>query len=322
MRVLSHRNPETGARSFAVMLGELAITAEELRDEGGFDHTDALLDTYWLLESEGWHDRLKEAHTKAIKNGAKGRLLSTFTPAAAIQTPEKIVCVGLNYRDHVAEGGREAPPRPLLFAKFANAVVADGEAIVHPAGTHALDFEAELGVVIGKRAKHVSAERAIEHVAGYVVTNDISARDWQGVKGSLREGEVGDGQWLRAKSSDTFLPMSAVLVTAEEVPYPDQLPIRGWLTPGAGPGAGTPVLMQEANTSEMIWKIPELIEYITSVITLEPGDIISTGTPSGVGAFRDPPVYLQPGDRIRVEVGGIGGSDNPVISEEAAAARR
>ena len=238
MRVLSHRNPETGARSFAVMVGELAITAEELRDAGGFDHTDALLDTYWLLESEGWHDRLKEAHTKAIRSGVKGRLASTFTPAAAIQTPEKIVCVGLNYRDHVAEGGREAPPRPLLFAKFANAVIADGEAIVHPAGTHALDFEAELGVVIGKRAKHVSAANAMDHVAGYVVTNDISARDWQGVKSALHEGEVGDGQWLRAKSSDTFLPMSAVLVTAEEVPYPDQLPIRGWLIPGSGPGAG------------------------------------------------------------------------------------
>jgi 2-keto-4-pentenoate hydratase/2-oxohepta-3-ene-1,7-dioic acid hydratase in catechol pathway len=322
MRVLSHRNPETGARSFAVLVGELAITADQLRDEGGFDHTDALLDTYWLLESEGWHDRLKEAYAKAIRSGAKGRLASTFTPAAAIQTPEKIVCVGLNYQDHVAEGGREAPPRPLLFAKFANAVVADGEAIIHPAGTHALDFEAELGVVIGKRAKHVTAEKALDYVAGYVVTNDISARDWQGVKGSLREGEVGDGQWLRAKSSDTFLPMSAVLVTSEEVPNPDLLPIRGWLIPGSGPDAGKPVLMQDASTSEMIWKIPELIEYITSVITLEPGDVISTGTPSGVGAFRDPPVYLQPGDRIRVEVDGIGGTDNPVISEEAAAARR
>jgi len=322
MRVLSHRIPETGARSFAVLDGDLAITAEQLRDEGGFDHTDALLDTYWLLETEGWHERLKEAHAKAIKNGAKGRPMTSFTPAAAIQTPEKIVCVGLNYHDHVTEGGREGPARPLIFAKFANAVIADGEAIVHPAGTHALDFEAELGVVIGKRAKHVAAKDAIDHVAGYVVTNDISARDWQGVKKALGEGETGDGQWLRAKSSDTFLPVSAVLVTTEEVPHPDQLPIRGWLIPGSGPDAGKPVLMQEANTSEMIWQIPELIEYISSVITLEPGDIISTGTPGGVGVFRDPPVYLQPGDRVRVEVAGIGGTDNPVISEEAAAARR
>ena len=250
---------------------------------------------------------------------SSGRHVSEFTPAAAIQTPEKIICVGLNYRDHVAEGGRPAPERPLLFAKFANAVVADGQPIIHPSGSHALDLEAELGVVIGKRARRVAAADAYEHVAGYVVTNDISARDWQGVKAALREGEVGDGQWLRAKGADTFLPMSAIIVTQEEVPLPHQLPIRGWHIPGSGPDAGTPVLWQDASTSDMIWQIPELIEYISAVITLEPGDIISTGTPSGVGVYRDPPTFLQPGDRVRVEIGGIGGIDNPIVAEEVAA---
>jgi 2-keto-4-pentenoate hydratase/2-oxohepta-3-ene-1,7-dioic acid hydratase in catechol pathway len=321
MRLLSHRDPATGKRSFGVVAIDLVITADELASVGGLDATDALLDTYWLLASEDWEARVRTAYAACVKAGLPGRHLSEFTPAAAIQTPEKIVCVGLNYRDHVAEGGRPAPERPILFAKFANAVVADGDPIIHPAGSHALDLEAELGVVIGKRARRVAAADAYEHVAGYVVTNDISARDWQGVKAALRDGEVGDGQWLRAKSSDTFLPMSAIIVTREEVPLPHELPIRGWYIPGFGPDAGTPVLWQDASTSDMIWQIPELIEYISAVITLEPGDIISTGTPSGVGVFRDPPVFLQPGDRVRVEIGGIGGIDNPIVAEEVAAER-
>jgi 2-keto-4-pentenoate hydratase/2-oxohepta-3-ene-1,7-dioic acid hydratase in catechol pathway len=313
MRLLSHRDPETGARSFGVVESDHVITAPELASVGGLDATDALLDTYWLLSSDDWHERVKDAHRKCKAAGLVGRHVREFTPAAAIQTPEKIICVGLNYRDHVAEGGRAAPERPLLFAKFSNAVVADGDPIIRPSGTHALDLEAELGVVIGKQARRVAAADAYEHVAGYVVTNDISARDWQGVKQALRDGEVGDGQWLRAKGSDTFLPMSAIIVTEEEVPLPHQLPIRAWYIPGSGPGAGTPVLWQDASTSDMIWQIPELIEYISAVITLEPGDIISTGTPSGVGVFRDPPVFLEPGDRVRVEVGGIGRIDNPIV---------
>ena len=321
MRLLSHRDPATGKRSFGVVAIDLVITADELASVGGLDATDALLDTYWLLASDDWEARVKRAYAACVKAGLPGRHVSEFTPAAAIQTPEKIVCVGLNYRDHVAEGGRAAPERPLLFAKFANAVVADGDPIVQPAGTHALDLEAELGVVIGKRARRVAAADAYDHVAGYVVTNDISARDWQGVKAALRDGEVGDGQWLRAKSSDTFLPMSAIIVTRDEVPLPHELPIRGWYIPGTGPDAGKPVLWQDASTSEMIWQIPQLIEYISAVITLEPGDVISTGTPSGVGVFRDPPVFLQPGDRVRVEVGGIGGIDNPIVAEEVAAKR-
>jgi 2-keto-4-pentenoate hydratase/2-oxohepta-3-ene-1,7-dioic acid hydratase in catechol pathway len=319
MRLLSHRDAATGARSFGVVELDHVITAPELASVGGLDETDALLDTHWLLSSDEWHTRVKDAHRKCKAAGLVGRHLREFTPAAAIQTPEKIVCVGLNYREHVAEGGRAAPERPLLFAKFANSVVADGDPIIHPAGSHALDLEAELGVVIGKRARHVAAADAYEHVAGYVVTNDISARDWQGVKAALRDGEVGDGQWLRAKGSDTFLPMSAIIVTPEEVPLPHQLPIRSWRTPANGPDAGTPFLMQEGTTADMIWQIPELIEYISAVITLEPGDIISTGTPSGVGVFRDPPIFLEPGDRVRVEVGGIGGIDNPIVAPDPAA---
>lgn len=227
--------------------------------------------------------------------------------------PSKIVCVGLNYRDHVTEGGRPAPPRPLLFAKFANTIVADGAPIVRPEGTHALDLEVELGVVIGSVARRVRRRDALDHVAGYVVANDVSARDWQGVKSALGPGEVGDGQWLRAKGSDTFLPVGPVMVAPDEIPDPQQLRLRSWRIPGSGPDAGRAILMQDGSTADMIWSVAELIEYISAVITLEPGDIVVTGTPSGVGVFRDPPVFLEPGDRARCEIDVIGAVENPVV---------
>ena len=237
------------------------------------------------------------------------------TPAPAIPRPGKIVCVGLNYRDHVAEGaGRDVPDRPLLFAKFANAVVADGEPVVRPPGTRALDLEVELGVVIGRRASRVTREAAMDHVAGYVVVNDISARDWQGNKAALREGEKGDGQWLRAKGSDTFLPIGPVFVTADELDPAAGLRLQSWQIPGPDrPGAGEAQAMQDGSTTDMIFGIPELIAFISASITLDPGDIIATGTPAGVGVFRDPPVFLEPGDRVRCEVEGIGSVENPIV---------
>jgi 2-keto-4-pentenoate hydratase/2-oxohepta-3-ene-1,7-dioic acid hydratase in catechol pathway len=233
--------------------------------------------------------------------------------AAYVPHPGKIVGVGLNYREHVAEGGRGLPARPLLFAKFASAVIGDGDPIVRPEGTRALDLEVELGVVIGRRAHRVAASRALDHVAGYVVVNDVSARDWQGVKAALREGETGDGQWLRAKSSDTFLPVGPVLVGTDAIPDPQDLRLRSWRIPGAGPDKGRPVPMQDGTTADMIWGVAILIEYISRAITLEPDDIILTGTPSGVGVFRDPPVFLEPGDRARCEIEGIGRVENPVV---------
>lgn len=231
----------------------------------------------------------------------------------AVEFPGKIVCVGLNYAGHVKEGGREGPGRPVLFSKFANAVVGDGEPIVRPEGTRALDLEVELGVVIGRRARRIPAERALDHVAGYIVVNDVSARDWQGIPQALREGEKGDGQWLRAKGSDTFLPVGADFVTPDEVDPTAGLRIRSWRIPGSGPDAGTAVPMQDGTTADMIWPVAALIEYISRQITLEPGDIVATGTPSGVGVFRDPPIFLQPGDRVRCQVDGIGTVENPVV---------
>ncbi|MFL5649426.1 MAG: fumarylacetoacetate hydrolase family protein [Chloroflexota bacterium] len=249
----------------------------------------------------------------ATLDGAAGIPLDDVELVAPLPVPGKIVCVGLNYSDHVAEGGRPGPTRPLLFSKFANAVIGDEDAIVRPEGTHALDLEVELGVVIGTTAHRVRREDALDHVAGYVVVNDVSARDWQGVPAALADGEVGDGQWLRAKGSDTFLPMGSILVTADEIPDPQVLSLRSYRIPGSGPDDGGRVLMQEGTTADMIWSVAELIEFISRSITLEPGDIIATGTPSGVGVFRDPPVFLLPGDRARCEIEGIGFVENPII---------
>ena len=156
----------------------------------------------------------------ATLEGAAGIPLDDVELVAPLPIPGKIVCVGLNYKEHAAEGGRPAPTRPLLFSKFANAVIGDEEPIVRPEGSHALDLEVELGVVIGTTARRVRREDAMDHVAGYIVVNDVSARDWQGIPVALAEGEVGDGQWLRAKGSDTFLPMGSVLVTADDIPDP------------------------------------------------------------------------------------------------------
>ena len=247
----------------------------------------------------------------AAFEGATGLPVDELELIAPFPSPGKIVCVGLNYREHVTEGGgRNVPSRPLLFAKFGNAVIADGEPIIRPEGTHALDLEVELGVVIGSVAQRVDREDALDHVAGYVVVNDVSARDWQGVPQALAEGETGDGQWLRAKGSDTFLPMGPVFVTADEIADPQALRLRSWRTPADGTEG---ILMQDGTTADMIWGVADLVALISRSITLEPGDIIATGTPSGVGVFRDPPIFLEPGDRVRCEIDGIGAVENPVV---------
>jgi 2,4-didehydro-3-deoxy-L-rhamnonate hydrolase len=270
-----------------------------------------------VIVSDDWRDSISDAAVDDLEDylrvsradGSERLELESLSPAPAVHRPGKIVCVGLNYRDHVAEGGRPGPDRPILFAKFANAVVADGEPIVRPEGTHALDLEVELGVVIGRRASRVSRTEAMDHVAGYVVVNDVSARDWQGIPAALREGEKGDGQWLRAKGSDTFLPMGPVFVTKDELDPSAGLRLRSWrITPD-----GAEQLMQDGTTTDMIWDVPALIEYISAAIALEPGDVIATGTPGGVGVFRDPPVFLEPGDRVRCDIEGIGSVENPII---------
>jgi 2-keto-4-pentenoate hydratase/2-oxohepta-3-ene-1,7-dioic acid hydratase in catechol pathway len=211
-----------------------------------------------------------------------------------IERPQKIVCVGLNYRDHAEEQGTALPERPLLFAKWPNTLIADGEAIVIPAISQNVDYEAELGVVIDRRARGVNVAEALDYVRGYVVANDVSGRDLQ----------FSDGQWVRGKSLDTFLPVGD-LVPASEVPDPQVLAIRAVLNGE---------VMQDSSTSNMIFGVAEIISFVSQAITLEPGDLIITGTPAGVGAFRDPPVWLKPGDEITIEVEGVGSITNPVTA--------
>jgi 2-keto-4-pentenoate hydratase/2-oxohepta-3-ene-1,7-dioic acid hydratase in catechol pathway len=290
------------------------FTADLLRQTGSYDESLALVDPGLLFAVEPEvRDSLTRAVRQAQRTGIRPIPIDELQPAAALPAPGKIVCIGLNYRDHVAEQQIPLPDRQVLFAKFANTVVAPGEPVVRPPGCRALDLEVELGVVIGRTARRVSASRAMEHVAGYVVVNDISARDWQGIPVAVPQGDHGDGQWLRAKGSDTFLPMSAVFVSADEIPDPHRLRLRSWRIPGRGPLAGQPILMQDGSTADMIFDIPHLIEFVTRAITLDPGDVIATGTPAGVGVFRQPPVFLEPGDRVRCEIDEIGSVENPVV---------
>jgi 2,4-diketo-3-deoxy-L-fuconate hydrolase len=263
----------------------------------------------WDVASSLLEDELASLRAAAAPlSGAVGLDPETLQPRPAVM-PGKVICVGLNYADHAAEGGRPTPERPLLFAKFANCVVADGERVVRPEGTHALDLEVELGVVIGRQAHRVRTTEAMAYVAGYVVLDDVSARDWQGVPAALHECERGDGQWVRAKGSDTFLPMGPDFVTADELDPREGLRLRSWrISPD-----GTEHPMQDGTTLDMLWDVPALIEYISRTVTLDPGDVIATGTPSGVGVFRDPPVFLQPGDRVRCEIEGIGSVANPIV---------
>jgi 2-keto-4-pentenoate hydratase/2-oxohepta-3-ene-1,7-dioic acid hydratase in catechol pathway len=216
---------------------------------------------------------------------------------APIANPSKVVAVGLNYWDHIREHGGDPPAYPILFPKFPSSILGPGESIHwEPTLTQQVDFEAELGIVIGKRAQRVAATDALDHVFGYCNLNDVSARD-------LQFDEKGGRQFTRGKSLDTFCPIGPHIVTRDEIANPQNLQIKSILNGN---------IMQDANTKEMINGVAQLIEFITLGITLEPGDLIASGTPAGVGHFRKPPLYMKPGDTIEVEVEGLGRLSNPV----------
>lgn len=212
---------------------------------------------------------------------------------APIPRPPKIVCVGLNYASHARETGKSLPSQPVLFSKYATAVTGPDTYIILPSVSTQVDYEAELAVVIGKKGKNISKEHAFDYVFGYTCFNDVSARDLQYV----------DGQWMKGKTCDTFAPMGPWLVTKDEIPNPHVLDIKLRLNGE---------LMQHGNTSDLIFGIPTLIAFISSLFTLEPGDVIATGTPSGVGVARDPQVFLKPGDVTEVDIEGIGVLRNTV----------
>ncbi len=218
---------------------------------------------------------------------------------APIVDPRKVVCVGLNYKDHAAESGAPIPKEPVLFSKYATALIGHGETIVLPKVSQEVDYEAEFVIVVGKQGRHLTLSNAMEHVAGYTVGHDVSARDWQ-----LRK----DGkQWMVGKTFDTFAPMGPVLVTKDEVPDPQNLPIRLKLNGQ---------VMQNSSTKQMIFGVAELLVYLSTVFTLEAGDLIFTGTPPGVGVARKPPVFLKDGDVVEVEIEGLGLLRNSVVQEK------
>jgi 2-keto-4-pentenoate hydratase/2-oxohepta-3-ene-1,7-dioic acid hydratase in catechol pathway len=216
-----------------------------------------------------------------------------------VPDPAKILCIGLNYRDHAIEGGRPIPPEPVLFGKYPNTLIAHGDPIKLPRVAEKVDYEAELVVVIGKTGKHIpNTPAALEYVGGYTVGHDVSARDWQ------FRGE--EKQWTIGKTFDTFAPTGPVLVTADELTDPHNLQVQLRLN-------GT--TLQNSNTKEFIFGVPHLLWFLSQCITLEPGDLIFTGTPPGVGIARKPPILLKPGDVTEVEVEGIGILKNPVVAE-------
>ena len=215
---------------------------------------------------------------------------------APIPRPPKLICVGLNYRDHAAESKMEVPTVPTIFNKFPSVVIGPGDAIVLPRVSRKPDYEAEFAFVIGRGGRYISAANAMDHVFGYTIVNDVSARDFQNAT----------TQWLMGKTFDTFAPMGPWIVTKDEIADPHALDIS--LEIGG-------VILQKSNTRELIFKIPELIEYISQVVTLEPGDVVATGTPAGVGFGHRPPRWLKPGEETIIRIQGIGELRNPVVAE-------
>ena len=212
---------------------------------------------------------------------------------APIVDPGKFICIGLNYRDHAIETGNPIPKEPPIFPKWANAILDPGEPILRPRGETRLDWEVELGVVIGKTARHVSKEQALEYVYGYTIVHDVSARDLQFIT----------SQWAAGKIPDTLAPVGPYIADRSEIPDPHVLSLKTWVN-------GT--LMQDGTTRNFIFDVRYLVSYLSGLMTLSPGDLIATGTPAGVGFSRKPPIALQPGDTVRLEITGLGALENPV----------
>jgi 2-keto-4-pentenoate hydratase/2-oxohepta-3-ene-1,7-dioic acid hydratase in catechol pathway len=221
---------------------------------------------------------------------------------APVPKPGKIFCVGLNYRDHAEESNMAIPELPTIFSKFTNTVIGPGDEIVLPKISQKPDYEAEFAFVIGTGGRHIKQADWQKHVFGYMNLHDVSARDIQ----------LATSQWLMGKTFDTFAPMGPYLVTADEIADPHNLSIKLTIR---NKERGTEEILQDSNTKHLIFKLPYLVEYLSSICTLEPGDVVTTGTPAGVGFARKPPRFLVPGDEVTVEVEGLGKLTNPVVAE-------
>jgi 2-keto-4-pentenoate hydratase/2-oxohepta-3-ene-1,7-dioic acid hydratase in catechol pathway len=224
--------------------------------------------------------------------------LSDVTLLPVIPSPQKIICIGVNYADHAAETGQAPPPYPTVFAKFANTLAASGDPIVLPSASAMPDYEGELAVVIGRPGRQITEQDALDYVAGYTAFNDVSARDFQGHT----------SQWTMGKSPDTFGPLGLALLTADEIPDPQKLELRTTVNGE---------VLQQASTADMMFTVRQLIAYLSQTMTLLPGDVIATGTPSGIGAARTPPRFLRPGDTVVISIDGVTELANPVVGEDS-----
>ena len=244
----------------------------------------------WTMAKVPVLEYLDKAPAEAILPFATTKL------TAPIPRPPKLICVGLNYRDHAIESNMEIPKVPTIFNKFATSIIGPGDEIVLPKTSEKPDYEAEFAFIIGKGGRHIAAGDWKDHVFGYTIINDVSARDYQ----------MATTQWLMGKTFDTFCPMGPWIVTADEIEDPHNLDIKMTINGE---------VLQNSNTRELIFRIPDLIAYLSSVMTLESGDIVSTGTPAGVGLGHKPPRWLKPGDECVVSISGIGELRNPVVAE-------
>jgi 2-keto-4-pentenoate hydratase/2-oxohepta-3-ene-1,7-dioic acid hydratase in catechol pathway len=231
--------------------------------------------------------------TKAGKFQPVNHAANAVRLHAPINDPGKFICIGLNYKDHAAETGSAIPKEPPVFPKWNNAILDPGEPILRPRGEKTLDWEVELGVVIGKTARFVPKERALDYIYGYTIINDASARDFQ----------FHTSQWGPGKMGDTLAPVGPYIADRSEIPDPHVLSVKTWVNG---------ILMQDGNTKNFIFDLGYIIQYLTNIMTLSPGDLISTGTPAGVGFSRKPPITLQPGDVCKLEITGLGTLENPV----------
>jgi 2-keto-4-pentenoate hydratase/2-oxohepta-3-ene-1,7-dioic acid hydratase in catechol pathway len=305
MKLCQFKTKESREQRLGILIGDdivcdIAELAQAVKSRGG-----APAD--WLLEANSTLAFIRSG-TSAVQSIAallddgpqSGRGQTAAYPLDAIEFlpavyPGKIMAIGRNYAEHASEGGADLPKAPLLFNKLPNALSAHNAPIVLPHISEQVDFEAELAVVIGKTAKQVSEADALDYIFGYSLIDDVSARDLQ----------FGDGQWTRGKSLDTFAPLGPFITTRDEIEDVQSLKIEGVLNGQ---------VMQSSNTSKMIFKVAYLVSYLSQGITLEPGDVIATGTPDGVGIFRKPPVLLKPGDVFEVKIEKLGTLRNHVIA--------
>jgi 2-keto-4-pentenoate hydratase/2-oxohepta-3-ene-1,7-dioic acid hydratase in catechol pathway len=258
----------------------------------------------WYDLGDEWLTKVRQIHDALVKDAARietlprGSVLprESVVIGPPVPRPGKIVCVGLNYRDHAAESNMPVPSSPVTFSKYVTAVIGPGQPIRLPKVSTQVDYEAELAIVIGRRTRHVPVERAFDHVLGYMNLNDVSARDLQ----------FADGQWQRGKSCDTFAPMGPYIVTRDAAGDPHALRIQCRVNGRT---------LQDSSTNQLIFGVDRVVSFLSETVTLEPGDVIATGTPPGVGFARKPPIFLAPGDVVEIEVEGLGVLSNPVVAD-------